>query len=62
MKYLHVEGIPLTVGLFLLAAPTAVASTAVAQEMNGDIDLAGACVMASSMLSFPVYLLWGLLI
>lgn len=61
MRLLHLSGTPFLVGLFLLAAPTAVASTAVAQEMKGDLELAGACVMVTSLLSFPAYLLWGLL-
>ncbi len=62
MQHLGLGGAPLLVGLFLLAAPTAVASTAVAQEMGGDLDLAGACVMAASLLSFPAYLLWALML
>jgi len=50
------------VAILLLAAPTAVASTSIAQELGGDLDLAGACVMASSVAAFPAYLAWGLLL
>ncbi len=62
MNALGVGGLPRLVGVLLLAAPTAVASTAVAQEMGGDLDLAGACVMAATLASLPAYLLWGLLV
>jgi len=62
MKLLGVAGVPRTVGILLLAAPTAVASTSIAQELGGDLDLAGACVMASSLFAFPAYILWGLLL
>jgi predicted permease len=59
MNLLGVEPMATLVGVFLLAAPTAVASTAVAQEMGGDLDLAGACVMGASLAAFPAYLAWG---
>jgi len=62
LHFLGVGGLPRTVGILLLAAPTAVASAAVAQEMGGDLDLAGACVMAATLASLPAYLLWGLLV
>jgi len=61
MSLLHVTGVVRLVGLLLLAAPTAIASTAIAQEMGGDIDLSTACVMAASLASLPAYVLWGLL-
>jgi len=60
MHFLGIDGLPRLVGILLLATPTAVASTAVAQEMGGDLDLAGACVMISSLASFPTFVLWGL--
>lgn len=60
MAALDVPPETVLVGTFLLAAPTAVASTAVAQEMGGDLDLAGACVMGASLAAFPAFLLWGL--
>ncbi len=62
MVLLGVTGLPLVVGTLLMAAPTAVASTAVAQELGGDLDLAGACVMAASLASFPAYIAWGLIL
>lgn len=61
MAALGVTGTPRLVGLLLLAAPTAIASTAIAQEMGGDIDLSTACVMAASLAALPAYVLWGLL-
>ncbi|MCD4748178.1 MAG: AEC family transporter [Thermoanaerobaculales bacterium] len=61
MHFLQIDGTPRLVGILLLATPTAVASTAVAQEMGGDLDLAGACVMATSLASFPTYLIWGMM-
>lgn len=60
MIFLQVDGIPRLVGILLLASPTAIASTAVAQEMGGDLDLAGACVMFASLAAFPAYVFWGL--
>jgi len=60
MHFFGIDGVPLLVGTFLLATPTAIASTAVAQEMGGDLDLAGACIVATSLASFPAFLLWGL--
>ncbi len=60
MHILQVDGMPRLVGIFLLATPTAIASTAVAQEMGGDLDLAGACVMIASLASFPAFIIWGL--
>lgn len=62
MALLGVTGTPRLVGLLLLAAPTAIASTAIAQEMGGDIDLSTACVMASNLAALPSYILWGLLL
>jgi len=62
MVLLHVDGVPRLVGILLLAAPTAIASTAVAQEMGGDLDLAGACVMAATLASLPAYIVWGWLV
>jgi predicted permease len=60
MLFFGIDGIPRLVGTLLLATPTAIASTAVAQEMGGDLDLAGACVVATSLASFPALLFWGL--
>ncbi len=60
MTILGIDDPTTLVGVFLLAAPTAVASTAVAQEMGGDLDLAGACVMGASLAAFPAFLVWGM--
>lgn len=61
MHFLQIDGLPRLVGILLLATPTAIASTAVAQEMGGDLDLAGACVMIASLASFPAFVIWGLI-
>jgi predicted permease len=50
------------VGVLLLAAPTAVASYPVAADLGGDIDLAGACLLASTVASFVAYPAWSLLV
>lgn len=60
MSLFGIHGEPMLVGVLLLATPTAVASTAIAQEMGGDLDLAGACVVGASLASFPTTILWGL--
>ena len=46
------------VGVLLLAAPTAVASNSVAADLGGDTDLAGACVLATTVLSVATYVAW----
>lgn len=51
-----------TVGVLLLAAPTAVASYPVAVELGGDTDLAGACVVTTTVACFATYPLWTLLL
>lgn len=61
MHFFQIGGMPRLVGILLLATPTAIASTAVAQEMGGDLDLAGACVMIASLASFPTFIMWGLI-
>jgi hypothetical protein len=62
LHWLGVDPLGVMVGTLLLAAPTAVASLAVAQGMDGDLDLAGAAVMATSLASFPAFVAWGLLL
>ncbi len=62
MLWLGVEPLGLLVATLLLAAPTAVVSTAVAQGLGGDTDLAGAAVVVSTLASFPAYLLWGVVL
>lgn len=62
LHWLGVDPVGVMVGTLLLAAPTAVASLAVAQGMDGDLDLAAAAVMATSLASFPAFVAWGLLV
>lgn len=59
---LGVHDTALMVGVFLLAAPTAVVSAAIAQSMGGDGELASAAVITASLASFPAYILWGLML
>lgn len=56
-----VGGTESLVAMLLLAAPTAVASTVVAQELGGDVEYAGAIVLASTLGAFPAFIIWGLL-
>jgi hypothetical protein len=62
LRWLGVDPVGMMVGTLLLAAPTAVASLAVAQGMDGDLDLAAAAVMATTLASFPALVAWGLLV
>ncbi|HPW56167.1 MAG: AEC family transporter [Thermoanaerobaculaceae bacterium] len=50
------------VGVLLLAAPDAVASYSVAADLGGDTDLAGACVLVTTVASLATYLVWKLLL
>lgn len=62
MALLGVSGPDLAVGVLLLAAPTAVASYSVAAELGGDTILAGACVVATTLVTpFAYFLLLMLL-
>ena len=45
-----------------MAAPTAVATYPVAAELGGDTDLAGACVVATTLAALPAYTLFSLLL
>lgn len=56
----HLPTLDVQVGALLLASPTAVASYPVAVELGGDRRLAGAAVLATTLLAFPAYLLWAL--
>jgi malate permease and related proteins len=58
LRALGVSGTPLGVGVLLLAAPTAVASYPVAADLGGDTDLAGACVLVSTLAGLAGYLAW----
>jgi predicted permease len=62
MSVLDVDSTGVLVGVFLLAAPTAVVSAAIAQEMGGDAELARAAIVASSLASFPSYIVWALVL
>jgi hypothetical protein len=46
------------VGVLLMAAPTAVASNAVAADLGGDTELAGSCVLVTTVLSVATYIAW----
>lgn len=50
------------VTVLLLAAPTAVASYSVAAELEGDLDLAGVCVVWSTAGAVAAYVGWGLVV
>lgn len=52
----------IAVGVLLLAAPDAVASYSVAADLGGDTDLAGACVLVTTVASLASYLVWKLLL
>ena len=52
----------LAVGVLLLASPTAVASYPVAAELGGDTDLAGACVLFTTVASVVGYIVWALVL
>ena len=62
LNALGVGGSGFSVGILLLAAPTAVASYPVAAELGGDTDLAGSCVVTSTMGAFVAYVGWALLL
>lgn len=50
------------VGVLMLAAPTAIASYPIAADLGGDVDLAGACVLLSTLACALTYALWKLLL
>lgn len=52
----------IAVGVLLLAAPTAVASHSVAADLGGDVELAGSCVLVTTVLSVATYVVWVLLL
>lgn len=62
LRHLGVSHGELVVGILLLAAPVAIASYSVAAELDGDTDLAGACVLATTIASFLTYGLWTLVL
>jgi len=59
---LHRPPLEIAVGVLLLAAPVAVASYSVAADLGGDTDLAGACVLVTTLASLFSYLAWRLVL
>jgi len=55
-RYLGLSPIELKITLFYCACPTAVVSYVVAEQLNGDGDLASSIVMVSTLLSFPAFI------
>ncbi len=62
LEMFGLSGLPLAVGVLLLAAPTAVVSYSVAADLGGDTDLAGAAVMLSTLAAVTTYVGWALLV
>ncbi len=62
MRALHAPHEELAVTVLLLAAPTAVASHSVAADLGGDPDLAGACVLFTTIASVATYVVWVVLL
>lgn len=62
LRALGLEGVALQAPVLLAATPTAVVSYVMAQEMQGDEQLAGAMVIGTTLLSLPTSILWLLLL
>jgi hypothetical protein len=62
LRALGASQLELSVGVLMLAAPTAVATYPVAAELGGDTDLAGACVLVTTAAAFVAFALWGLVL
>lgn len=62
LDLLGLGGLPVAVGVLLLAAPTAVVSYPVAADLGGDTDLAGAAVVLSTLAAVATYVGWALLV
>jgi predicted permease len=56
LRALGLPPLAVSVGVLLMAAPTAVATYPVAAELGGDTDLAAACVVTTTLAALPVYL------
>jgi hypothetical protein len=56
LRALGLPPLAVSVGVLLMAAPTAIATYPVAAELGGDTDLAAACVVATTLAALPVYL------
>ncbi|MFH1136641.1 MAG: AEC family transporter [Pseudomonadota bacterium] len=52
LPYLGVSGVALKAGLLYLAMPTSVAAFILSSQLNSDADLASACIVLSTLLSF----------
>ncbi|HUK12837.1 MAG TPA: AEC family transporter [Thermoanaerobaculaceae bacterium] len=59
---LHASRRDTAIGVLLLASPTAVASHSVAADLGGDIELASACVLVTTIASVVTYAAWSLLL
>ena len=62
LRALGMTPLETAVGVLLMAAPTAIASYPVAAELGGDTDLAGACVVATTIAALPAYAILSLLL
>jgi len=62
MRLLGAPHRELAVAVLLLAAPTAVASHSVAADLGGDPELAGACVLFTTIVSVATYIGWVFLL
>jgi hypothetical protein len=62
LALLHAPARETAIGVLLMAAPTAVASNAVAADLGGDPELASSCVLATTLLSIATYPAWVLLL
>ena len=62
LRALGTPHLEMSVGVLMLAAPTAIATYPVAAELGGDTDLAGACVLVTTAAAFVVFAGWSLLL
>jgi malate permease and related proteins len=62
LALLHAPGREVAIGVLMMAAPTAVASNAVAADLGGDPELASSCVLVTTVLSIATYPAWVLLL
>lgn len=62
LRKMDVSPIELAIGVVMLGVPTAVASFPVATDLEGDPDLAAACVVLSTISALPALAMWGVLL
>ena len=62
LRFVGASPLETAVGVLIMAAPTAVASYPVAADLGGDTDLAGTCILVSTIVAFPAYFLWSLVL